>query len=62
VTETVIPQYMTVEQVAQRLGVHEQQVYALARSGRLPSRRVGRFWRFDPTEVLEWIDSGKAAL
>ena len=61
-TEAVqsIPTYLTVEQVAKSLGVHPQQVYTLARSKQLPSRRIGKLWRFDPAEVLEWINSGAA--
>jgi molybdopterin-binding protein len=38
---------MTADEAAQYLHLHVKRVHALARSGRLPGRRVGRKWLFD---------------
>jgi molybdopterin-binding protein len=38
---------MTADEAAQYLHLHVKRVQALARSGRLPGRRVGRKWLFD---------------
>jgi excisionase family DNA binding protein len=46
---------MTVRQVAELLGVHENWVYDQAASGQLPSYKIGGTRRFDPNEVRGWI-------
>jgi excisionase family DNA binding protein len=46
---------MTVHQVAELLGVHENWVYDQAASGGLPSYKIGGTRRFDPDELREWI-------
>jgi excisionase family DNA binding protein len=46
---------MTVRQVAELLGVHENWVYDQAASGALPSYKIGGTRRFVREEVLAWI-------
>ncbi len=46
---------LTVRQVAELLGVHEDWVYDQAASGELPSYKLGGARRFDPDEVRGWI-------
>lgn len=46
---------MTVRQVAELLGVHENWVYDQAASGELPSYKLGGTRRFDPDELRGWI-------
>jgi excisionase family DNA binding protein len=46
---------MTVRQVAELLGVHENWVYDQAASGELPSYKIGGTRRFDPDEFRDWI-------
>ncbi len=46
---------MTVRQVAELLGVHENWVYDQAASGGLPSYKIGGSRRFDPDELRSWI-------
>ena len=35
-------------------GIHQQTVYQWARSGELPAIKVGRVWRFRPSDMAEW--------
>ena len=42
---------LTTEEAAALLHLNVKRVQALARSGRLPGRRVGRKWLFDPREL-----------
>jgi excisionase family DNA binding protein len=42
---------LTVEEVAELLGVHPQTVYELVRSGTLAARKIGRVWRVRPSDV-----------
>jgi excisionase family DNA binding protein len=46
---------MTVREVAELLGVHENWVYDQAATGALPSYKIGGTRRFDREEVLSWI-------
>jgi excisionase family DNA binding protein len=46
---------LTVRQVAELLGVHENWVYDQAASGELPSYKIGGTRRFDPDELRGWI-------
>jgi excisionase family DNA binding protein len=44
-----------VKQVAARLGVPTSWIYEQAERHGLPVIRIGRYRRFDPTEVEAWI-------
>lgn len=46
---------LTAEQVAARLGVPKSWVYARAREGRMPTVRLGRYYRFRPEAIEQWI-------
>jgi len=50
--EEAPPQIMNVQEVADLLRVSSQTVYVLARSGRLPTAKVGREWRFVRDQLL----------
>jgi excisionase family DNA binding protein len=52
---------MTVRQVAELLGVHENWVYDQAASGELPSYKIGGTRRFDPDELRSWIATHREA-
>jgi excisionase family DNA binding protein len=52
---------MTVRQVAELLGVHENWVYDQAASGELPSYKIGGTRRFDPNELRGWIAEHREA-
>lgn len=46
---------MTVRQVAEILGVHENWVYDQAAAGVLPSYKIGGSRRFLPDDLRRWI-------
>jgi excisionase family DNA binding protein len=52
---------MTVRQVAELLGVHENWVYDQAASGELPSYKIGGTRRFDADELRHWIAEHREA-
>jgi excisionase family DNA binding protein len=52
---------MTVRQVAELLGVHENWVYDQAANGELPSYKIGGTRRFDPDELRGWIAEHREA-
>ncbi len=45
--------------VATRLGVTREYVRRLAREGRIPSFKVGKFLRFDHDEIEQWIERNR---
>ena len=49
---------VTVRELATILGVHEQTVYTKANSNVIPGFRVGRAWRFFPSEVRAALAAG----
>jgi excisionase family DNA binding protein len=49
------PRLLDAQDVAERLGFAVAHVYELARSGRLPSVRVGKYVRFDLAAIQEWL-------
>ena len=48
---------MNTKEVANYLGIHEKQVYALIKSKRIPSTRVTGKWVFPRKLIDEWIES-----
>ena len=46
---------LTVDDVAQRLGVSKDWVWAQARAGRIPNVRIGRYRRFREEAIEEWL-------
>ena len=52
---------MTVRQVAELLGVHENWVYDQAANGELPSYKIGGTRRFDADELRGWIAEHRQA-
>jgi len=52
---------LSVEGVAEYLGVSKDTVYAWIGKKDMPAHRVGRFWKFKSDEVDGWVRSGKAS-
>ena len=58
---------LTAEEIADRLGMKTEWVWAQARAGRIPHVRLGRYRRFRESAVEEWLQeleiggSGRAA-
>jgi excisionase family DNA binding protein len=52
----VIPHLLTIEQVAERLGVSVRHVRRLVFERRIPYVKWGHLLRFDPGEIARWIE------
>jgi excisionase family DNA binding protein len=48
---------LSVAEVADRLHVNTTWVYQQSLAGRLPSRKIGRYLRFDPREVDAFVEA-----
>jgi excisionase family DNA binding protein len=53
--------YLSVEQIAEYLGVKKDTVYSWITSKGMPGHRLGRLWKFKKEEVDAWVKSGGAA-
>ena len=52
--------WISVAEVADHLGVSRDTVYRWIDSRGMPAHRVGRFWKFQLSEVDKWVKSGEA--
>jgi len=52
--------WMSVEQVAEHLGVTRDSVYRWIDAKNLPAHKIGRLWKFKISEVDDWVRSGGA--
>ena len=48
-------QYLSITDVAERLGVNATTVYRLTQKGRLPAFKVGNQWRFSSEQLERWV-------
>ncbi len=55
-----IEQWVTAEQVAHHLGVVKDTVYRWRERKGLPAHKIGRLWKFQLSEVDEWVRAGGA--
>lgn len=53
--------WMSVDDIAEYLGVSKDTVYSWVTSKGMPGYKVGRFWKFKQPEVDEWVRDGGAA-
>lgn len=56
-----LPQYLTANEVAERLKMHPKTVLAWIRSGELKAVRVGKSWRLLEADVLAFIEASTEA-
>ncbi|MGI6525356.1 MAG: helix-turn-helix domain-containing protein [Bdellovibrionota bacterium] len=54
-------QWVSVEQIAEHLGVKSFTIYKWLERKNMPAHKVGRLWRFKISEVDQWVRDGGAA-
>ena len=57
---TWVTTLLTAEEVAERLGVTKDWVWAQARAGRIPHIQLGRYRRFREEALERWLDALEA--
>lgn len=58
---TRIEPWFSVEEISSHLGVSKESVYRWLEKKRIPAHRIGRLWKFKPSEVDQWVISGSAS-
>lgn len=53
--------WLSADGIAEHLGVTKDTVYAWITDKRMPAHKVGRLWKFQTSEVDEWVRNGSAA-
>ena len=53
--------WLSADDIAAYLGVTKDTVYAWIAEKGMPAHKVGRLWKFQASEVDEWVRSGSAA-
>ncbi len=53
--------WLSVDEIAEYLGVSKDTVYAWVTQKSMPGHKVGRFWKFRKEEIDDWVRSGGAA-
>lgn len=47
--------WVSVEQIAEHLGVRRDSIYRWIDAKGLPAHRIGRLWKFKVSEVDDWV-------
>jgi excisionase family DNA binding protein len=53
--------WLSVEDIAEHLGVSKESIYRWLERGKIPAHRVGKQWRFQAEEVNDWVRRGEAS-
>jgi excisionase family DNA binding protein len=54
-----LPHLLSIEQLAEHLGVTQRHVRRLVAEKRVPYLKWRRFIRFDPAEIAAWLDNAR---
>lgn len=52
--------WLSVEEIAEHLGISKDTVYAWIAKRHMPAHKVGRLWKFKALEVDNWVLEGSA--
>ncbi len=52
--------WLSVEEIAEHLGIKKDTVYKWLSEKNIPAHKVGRLWKFKISEIDEWVKTGKA--
>jgi excisionase family DNA binding protein len=57
VVSPLFERLLTAQEAADLLGIHHQTIRRLARQGRVPAIRLGKYWMFRASELDAWVKS-----
>ena len=57
----IIERWYSTKEICAYLGISRDTLLVWIANKNMPAHKVGRGWKYKPSEVDEWIKSGKAA-
>lgn len=54
--------YISIEEAAEYLGIKPVTLRNWIKKTDIPTRKIGKQWKFKRSELDEWVDSGKSAI
>lgn len=60
--EIVTDNYISVEEAAEYLGIKPVTLRTWIKKTDIPTRKIGKQWKFKRSELDEWVNSGKSAI
>lgn len=54
--------WLSVEEISRYLAVSKETIYRWLDKEMIPAHRIGKLWRFKPSEVDDWVMYGGASL
>lgn len=60
-SKTSADRWLSVDEVADYLGIKRDTVYKWIDRKNMPAHKVGTLWKFRKEQIDEWITSGQAA-
>lgn len=57
----MVEPWMSADEISAHLGVSKDTVYAWISVQNMPAHKVGRLWKFQASEVDEWVRQGGAS-
>ena len=60
--EQVVERWYSTKEICIHLGVSRDTLLTWIAEKDLPAHKVGRNWKFKPSEVDEWVKAGKASV
>ena len=55
-----LEKWLSVEEIALHLGVSKESIYRWLERKSIPAHRLGKLWKFQASEVDQWLRSGSA--
>jgi excisionase family DNA binding protein len=55
-----IEPWYSLEEIARHLGVSKETIYRWLEHRDMPAHRMGKLWKFKPSEVDQWVKEGGA--
>ena len=52
--------WLSVVEIANHSGVSKETIYRWLEKQKIPAHRVGKLWKFQASEVDEWVKKGEA--
>lgn len=59
--EPINDNYISIDEVAEYLGVKTSTIRTWIKNKGMPAYRVGKLWKFKRLEIDGWVNSGKSA-